>query len=213
MEQKKMSAFEELSRLNVNDKTEKKNGLTYLSWAWAWAELMKRHPDSSYRVYENADGWMYHHDGRTAWVKVGVTIDGAETVEYLPVMDHRNRSIPLKDITSMDAIKTVQRAVTKAIARACGLGLYLYAGEDVPEEDEQPKQEEPAQEDADMLGKLRGQILDIVDGDVERVNRFLAKAIKGAPKLEDLNAGQLEAIRDIIADRMKKGTSDDQNVR
>ena len=166
MEQKKMSAFEELSRINVNDKTEKKNGLTYLSWAWAWSELKKRYPDSSYRVYENADGWMYHTDGRTAWVKVGVTIDGAETVEYLPIMDVRNRSIPLKDISSMDANKAVQRAVTKAIARACGLGLYLYAGEDVPEEDEEPKQkqekpkQEPTQKTDSALAMQRKKVMD-----------------------------------------------------
>ena len=59
--------FQELYDVNVNDKTEKKNGLTYLSWAFAWAEIKKRHPMAFYTIYENADGWNYFTDGRTAW--------------------------------------------------------------------------------------------------------------------------------------------------
>lgn len=129
-----MSVFEKLNAINVNDKTEEKGGLTYLSWAWAWAEVKKVAPEASYTIYENADGWNYHTDGRTAWVKTGVTIDGLEHIEYLPVMDYRNRSIPLEKITSFDVNKTIQRSLTKACARH-GLGLYIYAGEDLPEDD------------------------------------------------------------------------------
>ena len=124
--------FNELNSVNVNDKTEKKNGLTYLSWAWAWGEVKKRHPDSTYKVYENADGWCYHTDGRTCWVKTGVTICGIENIEYLPVMDHRNQSIPVDKVTSFDVNKAIQRSLTKAIGRH-GLGLYIYSGEDLPE--------------------------------------------------------------------------------
>lgn len=128
-----MSLFEKLNAVNVNDKTEKKNGLTYLSWAFAWGELKKLCPDATYTVYENADGWNYHTDGRTAWVKTGVTADGIEHIEYLPIMDFRNKSIPLDNITSFDVNKAIQRSLTKAVARH-GLGLYIYAGEDLPEE-------------------------------------------------------------------------------
>ena len=128
-----MTTFEKLNAVNVNDKAEKKNGLTYLSWAWAWAELKKVCPDATYTVYENADGWNYHTDGRTAWVKTGVTADGIEHIEYLPIMDYRNKSIPLEAITSFDVNKAIQRSLTKAVARH-GLGLYIYAGEDLPEE-------------------------------------------------------------------------------
>ena len=134
-----MTVFETLNRINVNEHTEKKNGLTYLSWAWAWAELLKHYPDSTYQVYENADGWCYHTDGRTAWVKTGVTVEGKEYIEMLPVMDMRNRSIALDNITSMDVNKAIQRSLTKAVARH-GLGLYIYAGEDLPEGEE--KEEE-----------------------------------------------------------------------
>ena len=86
--------FYELNAVDVNGKTEKKNGLTYLSWAWAWAEVKKRFPDANYTIYENAQGWNYHTDGNTCWVKTGVTIEGIEHIEYLPVMDYRNASIP-----------------------------------------------------------------------------------------------------------------------
>ncbi|MBQ8382040.1 MAG: DUF1071 domain-containing protein [Clostridia bacterium] len=129
--------FSELYAINVGDKIEKKNSLSYLSWAWAWAELKKKHPDATYTVYENRDGWSYHTDGKTCWVKTGVTVAGIEHVEYLPVMDHRNNSIPLERVTSTDVNKAIQRSLTKACARH-GVGLYIYAGEDLPEGEDAP---------------------------------------------------------------------------
>ena len=132
--------FIALNNINVNDKTEKKNGLTYLSWAWAWAEVKKLHPDAVYTIYENEAGWNYHTDGRTCWVKTGCTVDGIEHIEYLPVMDFRNASIPLDKVTSFDVNKAIQRSLTKALARH-GLGLYIYAGEDLPEEERVPDPE------------------------------------------------------------------------
>ena len=132
--------FNDLYAVNVNGHTEKKNGLTYLSWAWAWGEIKKRHPDATYTVYENADGWNYHTDGRTCWVKTGVTVNGIEHIEYLPVMDYKNKSIPVENVTSYDVNKSIQRSLTKACARH-GLGLYIYAGEDLPEEEAAEKQD------------------------------------------------------------------------
>lgn len=132
--------FVELNNINVNAHTEKKNNLTYLSWAWAWQEVKKIHPTATYKIYENNEGWNYFTDGRTAWVKTGVTINDIEHIEYLPVMDFRNKSIPLESITSFDVNKTIQRSLTKAVARH-GLGLYIYAGEDLPEEDKQDNEE------------------------------------------------------------------------
>lgn len=134
--EKKKSIFQTLNDINVNGYTEVKDTgrvrLTYLSWAWAWAEVKKNYPDATYTVYENANGWNYHTDGRTCWVKTGVTIEGMEHIEYLPVMDNRNNSIPADKVTSMDVNKAIQRSLTKAAARH-GLGLYIYAGEDLPE--------------------------------------------------------------------------------
>ena len=132
--------FNDLYAVNVNGHTEKKNNLTYLSWAWAWGEIKKRHPDATYTVYENADGWNYHTDGRTCWVKTGVTVNGIEHIEYLPVMDYKNKSISIEDVTSFDVNKAIQRSLTKACARH-GLGLYIYAGEDLPEEEAAEKQD------------------------------------------------------------------------
>lgn len=126
------SVFEKLFQINVNEHVEKKNELSYLSWPYAWAEVKKLYPTANYKVYEAEDGCIYFSDGRTAWVKTGVTIEGLEHIEYLPIMDYRNKSIPVENITSFDVNKTIQRSLTKALARH-GLGLYLYAGEDLPE--------------------------------------------------------------------------------
>ena len=124
--------FKELNKVNVNEHTEAKGKFTYLSWAWAWAEVKKKFPLATYTVYESASECLYHNDGKTAWVKTGVTIEGLEHIEYLPVLDFSNKSIPLDKITSMNANTAIQRSLTKAIARH-GLGLYIYAGEDLPD--------------------------------------------------------------------------------
>lgn len=141
----KKKPFELLNAINCNEHTEKKNGLTYLSWAWAWAEVKKAYPDANYIIYEDKDDRPYHNDGRTCWVKTGVTIEGLEHVEYLPVMDYRNVSIPLDKVTSMDVNKAIQRSLTKACARH-GLGLYIYAGEDLPESEAEHQAEELREE-------------------------------------------------------------------
>lgn len=145
METNQESVFKTLNAINCNDHVEQKNGLTYLSWAWAWAKVKEHYPDATYTVYENKDGWNYHSDGKTCWVKTGVTINGIEHIEMLPVMDYRNSSIPADKVTSFDVNKAIQRSLTKACARH-GLGLYIYAGEDLPEdvkkEEEERKQKE-----------------------------------------------------------------------
>ena len=146
--------FEILNAINVSGKTEKKGNLTYLSWAWAWGELKKIHPDATYTIYENSEGWNYHTDGKTAWVKTGVTVNGIENIEYLPIMDFRNNSIPVDKVTSTDVNKTIQRSLTKAVARH-GLGLYIYAGEDLPEEERQDfKNEIISAKEANVLKKM-----------------------------------------------------------
>lgn len=124
--------FQILYDVDVSDKAKEKNGLTYLPWSAVWAEVKKNYPDSFYTVYENEDGRPWFDDGKTAWVKTGVTINGLEHIEYLPVMNLRNKSMPADEITSMDANKAIQRSITKACGRH-GIGLFVYEGEDVPE--------------------------------------------------------------------------------
>jgi hypothetical protein len=141
------TVFSVLNALNCNEHVEKKGNLSYLSWAWAWQMVKSHFPDASYTIYESPDGWNYFTDGRTCWVKTGVTIQGLEHIEYLPVMDNSNKSIPLPDVKSFDANKAIQRSLTKACARH-GLGLYIYAGEDLPDsadEEKRPAPSEPSQ--------------------------------------------------------------------
>ena len=133
-----MSIFETLNQINVNEHTEKKNGLTYLSWAWAWSEVKKAYPNANYKIYETPNGCFYFTDGKTCWVKTSVIIEGLEHIEYLPVMDNYNKSIPLEKVTSFDINKAIQRSLTKAAARH-GLGLYIYAGEDLPDGEDAPQ--------------------------------------------------------------------------
>lgn len=133
-----------LLQTNVNDHTEKKNGLTYLSWAWAWAEALKADPAASYKVetYEE-----YGESGRrrtvpymningTCMVFVTVTLFGKPLTCQLPVMDYRNKAIPDPDAFAVNT--AIMRCMTKALSLH-GLGLYIYAGEDLPEEGEVPK--------------------------------------------------------------------------
>ena len=145
--------FAELNAINVNKYVEKKNGLSYVSWPFAWCEVKKLHPDATYTIYENADGLFYHTDGRTCWVKTGVTVNGVEHIEYLPVMDFKNRSIPVEQVTSFDVNKAIQRSLTKAVARH-GLGLYIYAGEDLPESEAPEEKPVPAPKCSDCGGLI-----------------------------------------------------------
>lgn len=167
------SVFMTLNEINVNDKTEQKNGLTYLSWAWAWGEVKKHFPDAQYKIYENAEGWNYFTDGRTCWVKTGVIIQGLEHIEYLPVMDYRNKSILLSDVTSFDVNKAIQRSLTKACARH-GIGLYIYAGagEDLPEAEQKEITEAEKKERAELEKQM--QELEI---DIKKVAVYLKKNV------------------------------------
>lgn len=143
--EKTVSSFAVLNKINCNEHTEKKNGLTYLSWAWAWQIIKQNFPDAYYTIYEDRDGIPYFSDGRTCWVKTGVTIQGLEHIEYLPIMDFRNQPIPAERVTSTDMNKAIQRSLTKACARH-GLGLYIYAGEDIPDgEDAAQPETHPSQ--------------------------------------------------------------------
>lgn len=155
--------FQKLNSIDVSSKVEKKNGLSYLSWAWAWGELKKIYPNANYHVYETTEGRIYWDDGKTAWVKVSVTVEGIEHIEYLPVMDYKNQSIPKDKITSFDVNKSIQRALTKAVARH-GLGLFIYAGEDLPEGANTPSEQQnaPTASKNGKAGELQGQIKDIV---------------------------------------------------
>ena len=195
-----MSIFETLNAINVNEKTEKKNGLTYLSWAWAWGEVKKLYPEANFTIYERQTDFgavNYYTDGRTCWVKTGLTINGLEHIEELPVMDFRNNAIPLDKVTSTDVNKAIQRSLTKAAARH-GLGLYIYAGEDLPEcEAEQQKNTQPAQPVqpvavmAETASRLPEQPKkEASKADVTPVQVFLLTAMKGLREARGITVAQ-----------------------
>jgi len=119
----------ELLKKNVNEHTEKKNNLTYLSWAWAWAEALKADSSATYKVEMFGDKCFMDING-TAMVFVTVTMFGKPMTCQLPVMDYRNKAIPNPDAFQVNT--AIMRCMTKALSLH-GLGLYIYAGEDIPE--------------------------------------------------------------------------------
>ena len=114
---------------NVNEHTEKKGNLTYLSWAWAWAEALKADPDATYKIEMFGDKCFMDING-TAMVFVTVTMFGKPMTCQLPVMDYKNKAIQLPDAFAVNT--AIMRCMTKALSLH-GLGLYNYAGEDLPE--------------------------------------------------------------------------------
>lgn len=143
----------ELLKINVNEHTEKKGGLTYLSWAWAWAEVLKIDPDATWETaeYPLPDGtrhpcmWI----GETAMVKTFVTIQGKTKTCQLAVMDNRNNAVKNPDARKIS--DAIMRCMTKAIAMH-GLGLYIYAGEDLPEQEAGEESQEAKPSGRDVKG-------------------------------------------------------------
>lgn len=153
--------FQELYDIDVSKYSERKQDLIYLSWSFAWAEIKKRYPNAQDKIYERivdeyGNTVNYFTDGKTCWVKVGVTVNDIEHIVELPVMDNRNKSIAVEQVTSMDVNKAIQRCMTKAIAKH-GLGLYIYNGEDLPEivSDEQKKAKA---EELEALNKAKTEV-------------------------------------------------------
>lgn len=165
MQENPTGVFETLNALNINGHTETKNvsgkDLTYLSWPWAWAEVKKRYPDAHYTIWKNENGLPYTEDPLTGYmVYTSVTIDGITHEMWLPVMDGANKAMrreayeyktkyngmkTCEAATMMDINKSIMRCLVKNLAMF-GLGLYIYAGEDLPEvekEQEPPKQTPP----------------------------------------------------------------------
>ena len=199
--------FNVLNTVNVNEHTEKKNGLTYLSWAWAWAEVKKKFPEANYTIYEDQNGCIYWTDGRTCWVKTGVTINGVEHIEYLPVMDFKNKSIPLESITSFEVNKAIQRSLTKACARH-GLGLYIYAGEDLPAEDEEEKArlEEEVKKpiDEQQVRTISGMIDESGASGSDIIAYINKKNGRSISAIKELNKKEYVEVIDILTKKINK---------
>ena len=184
--------FNELYAINVNDKTEQKNGLTYLSWAYAWAEFKKHCPDATYEIVK-FDGAPYFYDENLGYMcYTRVTANGQTHEMWLPVMDGANKAMKshpyeytvknnsfkyakqaqdgkyydrygneqteyvtktVEAATMFDVNKTIMRCLTKNLAMF-GLGLYIYAGEDLPEQVAELMTAEHLAELNDLCGKV-----------------------------------------------------------
>lgn len=121
-----------LLSINVNEHIEKKGQLKYLSWSWAWAEALKADDKATFNVQMFGDSPCCMI-GQTCMVWVTVTMFGKPLMCQLPVMDHKNKAIANPDAFAVNT--AIMRCLAKAIALH-GLGLYIYAGEDLPEGDD-----------------------------------------------------------------------------
>lgn len=191
----------ELLKINVNDHTEQKNGLTYLSWAWAWAEVLKIDADADWDVVENSASTghlpcTFLPDG-SALVKTRVTIKGKTKCCWLPVMNHRNQAIKNPDAFAINT--AIVRCLTKNISMF-GLGLYIYAGEDLPEEAEKtPAPVIPASPRTEDLG-LTADELNFINEMAEQVRELVVTDATAALNL--INAAGLEGEQRIALSNM-----------
>lgn len=238
MASKEQTSFEKLYAINVNDKAEDKNGLTYLSWAWAWAEFKKVHPDATYDVKLFENGLPYAYDPNTGYmVYTTVTVDGLTHGMWLPVMDGNNQAMkaepymvktkykefPVKAATMFDINKTIMRCLTKNLAMF-GLGLYIYAGEDLPDVEEEQhfeppkktkakKEETPSGEDIkkllnksqeELAADLKGLLME-TDSDTKSFLEWASKRYKRQiPNVDAMIPSELEDA--IIVVTKKKGS-------
>jgi hypothetical protein len=212
-----------LSKVSVKGHVEKKMGLSYLSWAWAWGVLMEHYPQAEYRFTEYtvfderasvAPGLdvMRYHDGSCS-VECTITIGSCKRSMWLPVMDHRNNSIP--DPSSRQISDAKMRCLVKNIAMF-GLGHYLYAGEDTPGEDDSGKAEvqkdpEPQEALADSgeTGVVIAYETFVADcKSMKELKDFWRDNRKELSKLEKTDPGKYEGVLKVFTDKKNELAKD-----
>ena len=226
-ENKEKNYFELLNSINVSDKTEKKNGLTYLSWAWAWTEVKKLFPDATYNIKKFGENQLpYVYDENTGYmVFTDMTIEGITHEMWLPVMDGANQAMKnikytykvykytngkkvwnnqtnsyemvdkeVEPATMFDINKTIMRCLTKNIAMF-GLGLYIYAGEDLPEGEETPSQKEtPKKETTKKVSLATESQIKIIKEKLNEEQIKVALDLVKKEKLEDLTVLEASSL-------------------
>jgi hypothetical protein len=168
----------DLLKINVNEHTERKNGLTYLSWAWAWSEVLKVDPEATWCVHTygpqgSEQPCMWIND--TAMVHTSVTVKGKRRECMLPVMDHRNKAIKNPDAFAVNT--AIMRCMTKAISMH-GLGLYIYAGEDLPEGEEKEDPRDLTKGGTVQHSPTQGAMDEIEDEDRKVYLQMLASVVQ-----------------------------------
>lgn len=222
---KAKTMFETLYDINVNDKTESREGLTYLSWSWAWAEFKKVYPNAVYEVKKFENGLPYAYDENTGYmVYTSVTVDDLTHEMWLPVMDSHNRAMKkepytvktkyseftVNSATMFDINKAIMRCLTKNLAMF-GLGLYIYAGEDLPEaeRDEEQVVETKAPGKAETLeekqAKLKG-MLEARNSDVTVFLEWCSKTLnRDVKSVDELKYVELINIIEAMEKKQKGG--------
>ena len=217
------TVFDELNAINVNDKTEKKKSggteLTYLSWTWAWAEVKKRYPEAHYEIVMH-DGLPYVYDENTGYmVFTTVTIDGITHMMWLPVMDGANKAMKnqpytystkyngektVDAATMFDINKTIMRCLVKNLAMF-GLGLYIYAGEDLPEAEveEQKTAHEVAKKKLEKIDSVQLETLKAILSGNGIEEKFVLDLYK-LKSLEEVTNQKYENIQAHIDDIKRK---------
>lgn len=182
-----------LSSVNVNDNVERKNGFTYLSWAWAWGTLMQHFPESKFSFDHFEDGGeCFRFPDGSAEVRCVLTVCGYSRKMWLPVMDHRNNAIKNPDARAVNDAK--MRCLVKAMA-LFGLGHYIYAGEDLPQAGGAPEAK-PAQQSNDALEKLLASITGAQD--LDSLKSAFTKATRYAKNRNDAAlVAQISAVKDM----------------
>ena len=211
-----------LLKLNVNGHTEKKNGLTYLSWAWAWQEALKQDPAATFHV-QTFDGKPYMDVNGTAMVWVTVTMGGRSRTCFLPVMNSQNAPISaagrtfkdkygnekVEKLDSFNVNTAIMRCMTKCLS-LFGLGLYIYAGEDLPEGEEEkpepkkpePKKEEVSQKEKDDLTLFADTLLEYLD--IQRTKVALTSYWKSNQAQIDVLKVKMPDLYDLVLSRFKE---------
>ena len=232
--------FKILNAINVNENTEKKNGLTYLSWAWAWAELKKVYPDATYQI-RHFEGRPYLYDANLGYmVMTEITIDGITHEMWLPVMDGANKAMKdepytyevkeyvngrwtgdyvekvVASATMFDINTAIMRCLTKNIAMF-GLGLYIYAGEDLPEESEERKAEAKKKaEDKKKEAELKKQATDIAKMKIAPVKVQLMKkkcADDGISEEKVLKLYKIKSFEDMTENQFRNASDHWQEIK
>jgi hypothetical protein len=203
-----MKHFEILNTINCNGKTEKKNGLTYLSWTYAWEEVKKNFPEATYKVVK-FNNLPYMFDEKTGYmVFTEVTIEGITHEMWLPVMDGANKSMKDKPYeystkygkksveaaTMIDINKTIMSCLTKNLAMF-GMGLYIYSGEDMPEtvEEAKPEQTKPQLVLTDKQIQRLFAIAKTVGRDENAVHEYVKKAFN-RDSVKDLTKSEYDKV-------------------
>lgn len=128
-----VNKLDKLLNLNVNEFTDKKGGFTYLSWATAWREFIKVYPDAVYEIKKNENGLPIFGDSKVGYMcYTTVTANNLTHEMWMPVLDFKNKAMLTPNM--FDVNKSVMRCLTKTLAMF-GLGLYIYAGEDLPDDE------------------------------------------------------------------------------